>query len=55
MTRMLFMQCKVEMLRIVRNPYYVFWSLLMPIVFYFIFTKIVNTASITHRHGTRII
>lgn len=43
MTRMLFMQCKVEMLRIVRNPYYVFWSLLMPIVFYFIFTKIVNT------------
>ncbi|GIO32740.1 MULTISPECIES: ABC transporter permease [Paenibacillus] len=43
MINMLFMQCKVEMLRIVRNPYYVFWSLLMPIVFYFIFTKIVNT------------
>ncbi|MGN7360837.1 ABC transporter permease [Paenibacillus sp. SAF-054] len=41
--KMLFMQCRVEMLRIIRNPYYVFWSLLMPIVFYFIFTKLVNT------------
>ncbi|MFD1179578.1 ABC transporter permease [Paenibacillus puldeungensis] len=37
------MQCKVEFLRIWRNPYYVFWSLLMPIIFYFIFTKVVNT------------
>jgi ABC-2 type transport system permease protein len=33
------------MLRIIRNPYYVFWSLLMPIMFYFIFTKVVNTGS----------
>ena len=36
------MQCKIEVLRIFRNPYFVFWSLLMPIVFYFIFTNIVN-------------
>ncbi|RLQ93206.1 ABC transporter permease [Falsibacillus albus] len=36
-------QCTIEILRILRNPYYVFWSLAMPIVFYFIFTKVVNT------------
>lgn len=39
------MQCKVEFLRIWRNHYYVFWSLLMPIIFYFIFTKVVNTGA----------
>ncbi|WNS47027.1 ABC transporter permease [Paenibacillus sp. MMS20-IR301] len=38
-------QCKAELLRIIRNPYYVFWSLLMPIMFYFIFTKVVNTGT----------
>ena len=37
------MQCKVEALRIFRNPYFVFWTLFMPILFYFIFTRIVNT------------
>ncbi|MEH7345500.1 ABC transporter permease [Bacillus sp. JJ1532] len=37
------MQCKVEIIRILRNPYFVFWSLLMPILFYAIFTKIFNT------------
>ena len=37
------MQCKVEMIRILRNPYFVFWSLFMPIVFYVIFTKVFNT------------
>ncbi len=26
------MQCKVEIIRILRNPYFVFWSLLMPIL-----------------------
>lgn len=36
------MQCKMETIRIFRNPYYVFWSLFMPIVFYFIFTKVFN-------------
>lgn len=36
-------QCKAEMLRMFRNPYFIFWSLLMPIVFYYIFTKVVNT------------
>ncbi len=35
-------QCQAEVLRMLRNPYYLFWSLLMPIVFYFIFTKVVN-------------
>lgn len=32
----------MEIIRIFRNPYFVFWTLFMPIVFYFIFTKIVN-------------
>lgn len=43
--KLLFKQCKIEMLRILRNPYYVFWSLFMPILFYFIFTKVVNTGA----------
>ena len=43
--KLLMNQCKSELLRILRNPYYVFWSLLMPIMFYFIFTKVVNTGS----------
>ncbi|WP_078595791.1 ABC transporter permease [Evansella clarkii] len=38
-----FMQSKAEILRILRNPYYVFWSLAMPIVFYVIFTRVFNT------------
>ncbi|MFS0820508.1 ABC transporter permease [Bacillus sp. 1P02SD] len=38
-----FMQCKVEILRIFRNPYYVFWSLFMPIAFYFVFTRVFNS------------
>ncbi|WP_141433752.1 ABC transporter permease [Bacillus sp. 03113] len=36
------MQCKAEVLRILRNPYYVFWSLMMPILFYILFTKVIN-------------
>ncbi|WP_374018155.1 ABC transporter permease [Paenibacillus thiaminolyticus] len=40
--KLLFVQCKMELLRVIRNPYFVFWSLLMPMVFYFIFTRIVN-------------
>jgi len=39
------LQCKAEMLRILRNPFYVFWSLAMPIMFYFIFTRIFNTGA----------
>lgn len=35
-------QCKVEVLRMFRNPYYIFWSLFMPLIFYIIFTKVVN-------------
>ncbi|WP_203364342.1 ABC transporter permease [Bacillus sp. REN10] len=41
--KVLFMQCKAEIIRILRNPYFVFWSLLMPIFFYIIFTKVMNT------------
>lgn len=41
--KMLLNECKIEVLRIFRNPYYVFWSLFMPILFYFIFTKVLNT------------
>ncbi|WP_019241777.1 MULTISPECIES: ABC transporter permease [Bacillus] len=36
----LWMQCKFETIRILRNPYYVFWSLFIPILFYFLFTKV---------------
>lgn len=36
------MQTKMETIRTFRNPYYVFWSLFMPIVFYFVFTKVFN-------------
>ncbi len=43
--KLLMNQCKAELLRILRNPYYVFWSLIMPIMFYFIFTKVVNTGA----------
>ncbi|MEK5394497.1 ABC transporter permease [Paenibacillus sp. FSL K6-2859] len=43
--RLITVQCKAEMLRIIRNPYYVCWSLLMPIMFYFIFTRVVNTGN----------
>ncbi|MCG3086452.1 ABC transporter permease [Sporosarcina cyprini] len=39
---MLLREFKVEVIRIFRNPYFIFWSLLMPIVFYVIFTKVVN-------------
>lgn len=37
------MQCLMEIKRVLRNRYFVFWSLMMPIVFYYIFTKVVNT------------
>lgn len=35
-------QSRIEMIRMLRNPYYLFWSLAMPIVFYIVFTKIFN-------------
>lgn len=37
------LQCKMEIKRILRNRYFVFWSLIMPILFYYIFTNVVNT------------
>ncbi|WP_442596495.1 ABC transporter permease [Neobacillus sp. D3-1R] len=36
------MQCKYEILRVLRNRYFVFWSVMMPILFYYIFTNVVN-------------
>lgn len=38
--KMIKKQCQMEIIRILRDPYYIFWSLFMPIVFYTIFTKI---------------
>lgn len=32
--------CVAEVKRAIRNPYYVFWSLLIPVCFYVIFTKV---------------
>ena len=37
------MQCVAEIKRVLRNRYFVFWSLVMPILFYYIFTNVVNT------------
>jgi ABC-2 type transport system permease protein len=37
------MQCKMEIKRVLQNRYFVFWSLMMPIIFYYIFTNVVNT------------
>ncbi|WOV84862.1 ABC transporter permease [Sporosarcina jeotgali] len=33
-------ECRVEALRVFRNQYFIFWSLLIPIVFYVLYTKI---------------
>ncbi|AIE60294.1 ABC transporter permease [Bacillus methanolicus] len=41
--KVLLLQCKTEILRVLRNRYFLFWSLAMPIVFYYIFTNVVNT------------
>lgn len=43
--KLIVLQCKMELLRILRNPYFIFWSLAMPIMFYFIFTRVVNTGT----------
>ena len=39
-------QCQAELIRMFRNRYYIFWSLLMPIIFYYIFTKVVSTPDV---------
>ncbi|EIJ78418.1 putative ABC transporter permease [Bacillus methanolicus PB1] len=41
--KVLQLQCKTEILRVLRNRYFLFWSLMMPILFYYIFTNVVNT------------
>ncbi len=38
--RLLLIQSKMEIRRLFRNPYFLFWSLTMPILFYFLFTKV---------------
>lgn len=37
------LQCKAEIIKVLRNRYYVFWSLVMPIIFYYVFTNVMNT------------
>lgn len=39
-------QCQAELIRMFRNRYYIIWSLLMPIIFYYIFTKVVRTPDV---------
>lgn len=39
---MLFNEAKIEVVRVFRNPYFLFGSLVMPLVFYIIFTKVIN-------------
>ncbi|NUU74406.1 ABC transporter permease [Paenibacillus xylanilyticus] len=43
---MLLAQSRVEMLRMARNVYFVFWSLLMPVVFYVLYTRIFTTNAV---------
>lgn len=40
--RALWMQCKIEVLRTFRNKLFIFFSLLMPVMFYYIFTNVVQ-------------
>ncbi len=40
--RALWMQCKIEILRTFRNKLFIFFSLLMPVMFYYIFTNVVQ-------------
>ncbi|WP_340015214.1 ABC transporter permease [Paenibacillus sp. FSL K6-1318] len=43
---MLLAQSRVEMLRMSRNVYFVFWSLLMPVLFYILYTRIFTTDAV---------
>ncbi|OTW69559.1 ABC transporter permease [Bacillus thuringiensis serovar roskildiensis] len=40
--RAFLMQCKMEILRTFRNKLFIFFSLLMPVMFYYIFTNVVQ-------------
>ncbi len=40
--RALWMQCKIEILRTFRNKLFIFFSLLMPVMFYYIFTNVIQ-------------
>ncbi|MFD3446745.1 ABC transporter permease [Microbacteriaceae bacterium 4G12] len=40
--RAFLMQCKIEILRTFRNKLFIFFSLLMPVMFYYIFTNVVS-------------
>lgn len=39
--RLIGVQSRMELLRMMRKPSYIFWSLTLPIAFYFLFTRIV--------------
>lgn len=38
--KILWNECRLETLRVFRNRYFIFWSLIMPIVFYVFYTKV---------------
>lgn len=40
--RAFLMQCKMEILRTFRNKLFIFFSLLMPVMFYYIFTNVIQ-------------
>ncbi|MCP1136694.1 ABC transporter permease [Paenibacillus polysaccharolyticus] len=43
---MLIAQSRAEMIRMTRNVYFVFWSLLMPVLFYILYTRIFTTGAV---------
>ena len=52
--RTLWNECKLEAVRVFRNRYFIFWSLVMPIFFYVLYTKImvqnVNDQEVWEKH-----
>ncbi|CAI6085006.1 hypothetical protein PAECIP112173_04481 [Paenibacillus sp. JJ-100] len=43
---MLFAQSRAEIIRMVRNVYFMFWSLLIPVLFYVLYTRIFTTNAV---------
>ncbi|WP_128099845.1 ABC transporter permease [Paenibacillus sp. DCT19] len=42
----LLVQSRMEMLRMFRNVYFIFWSLMMPVIFYVLYTRIFTTDAV---------
>lgn len=42
----LLVQSRMEMLRMFRNVYFIFWSLMMPVLFYVLYTRIFTTDAV---------